>query len=280
MAADWMSTGRVKLDRAKEQLLNLDAEVRAFMDSRPYHTIAKPDGEPGRLRIRFEQIKNPPLRFGAIAGEIMHHLRSCLDTTWRCAIDDWPADSADPRGGSGGFLISSSAEKFESAMARAVKSPRKEAMGALKDIKPYGGGNEYLCLLHDGNVQDKHVALIPAFMTMNEVTIDPIKSISEMLSKGFTNLPGFTVTKRSSGKPIPIKINPICPVKDPTEILVSVVGGKMDMHPSAKLEVAFGEPEAIKGKPLLRTLRAFLGEVERVIETFARAGLIDDGISR
>jgi hypothetical protein len=68
-----------KLDRAKENIFNLDAEITVSFEKCVYPVLQVND--PKLLLEAIEYHKNliiPP-RFSVLAGEAVHHLRSCFD---------------------------------------------------------------------------------------------------------------------------------------------------------------------------------------------------------
>jgi hypothetical protein len=77
---------RVKLDRAKEHAEVFKAEVDRFAAEKPYpfHVVTLY----GNNIYDVEWVRNPPARWGAIAGDCVHNLRSALDhIAWDLASD-------------------------------------------------------------------------------------------------------------------------------------------------------------------------------------------------
>ena len=69
-----------KLDRAEEQIKLLEGELRTYVEARPYRLTEEVEAQPDNtLLIRYQDVKEPDLRFGVILGEIVHDLRSALD---------------------------------------------------------------------------------------------------------------------------------------------------------------------------------------------------------
>src|SRR3990172_9130088 len=68
-----------KLERANENILNLEREIIAFLQDGTYRVI--PNQEPESVQEAIEAHANRiiPRRFSILSGEIIHHLRSCLD---------------------------------------------------------------------------------------------------------------------------------------------------------------------------------------------------------
>jgi hypothetical protein len=48
----------------------------------------------------------------------------------------------------------------------------------------------------------------------------------------------------------------------------------MEMQPEFRIEIAFGEIEAIKGKPVATTLSQITGAVDGIAQAFIAAGLL------
>jgi hypothetical protein len=78
--ADRLAGAKAKLDRAEEQL---DAQDREWVEWRereePWGADCEVGDEGKRLIFVFKMLKPVPLRFGVIAGEIVHDMRSALD---------------------------------------------------------------------------------------------------------------------------------------------------------------------------------------------------------
>lgn len=68
-----------KLKRTNENILNLDAEIARFFEEGKYPVLPEHDRESLLEAIEYHKNRVVPLRFSVLAGEIVHHLRSCLD---------------------------------------------------------------------------------------------------------------------------------------------------------------------------------------------------------
>lgn len=76
-----------KLNRAEEQLNLLGEELTDYVESRPYSVSSEPD-QRGALKVfTYQNVRHPPARFGVIAGEAVHDMRSCLDhLVWQLVL--------------------------------------------------------------------------------------------------------------------------------------------------------------------------------------------------
>jgi hypothetical protein len=70
----------LKLERAREHLQNLHAEIREWFEGDTYRYVPKLDPKSGKKRIYFEVLQDPPARFSLIIGDCLHNLRSALDS--------------------------------------------------------------------------------------------------------------------------------------------------------------------------------------------------------
>lgn len=68
-----------KLKRAQENVLNLESEIVRFFNESDYPVFSKDDNQLLLKQIEYHRNRPIPLRFAVLAGEIIHHLRSCFD---------------------------------------------------------------------------------------------------------------------------------------------------------------------------------------------------------
>lgn len=68
-----------KLKRTDENIRNLETEISRFFQDGKYPIVPEHDRELLLEAIHYHKNRVIPLRFSVLAGEIVHHLRSCLD---------------------------------------------------------------------------------------------------------------------------------------------------------------------------------------------------------
>jgi hypothetical protein len=68
-----------KLKRADENIVNLQAEVSRFFQECEYPVMPKVQDKEHTKALAYYKSMKIPLRFSVLSGEIVHHLRSCLD---------------------------------------------------------------------------------------------------------------------------------------------------------------------------------------------------------
>jgi len=77
---------RAKLDRAKETIESLALEISTFESRIPPPFQVTREHRGNEYVFIASGVATAPLRFAVIAGEIVHHMRSCLDHTIRALV--------------------------------------------------------------------------------------------------------------------------------------------------------------------------------------------------
>jgi hypothetical protein len=267
---NWGSSGAIKIERAKEHIRYLEGEITALKERRPYEAIPEDEPESGDYVLRARIREQLPLRWGAIAGDVIHNLRSALDLLWRQVRS--PNASAETP--TEKFPFFNSLKALETRLAREKKGRAKASMKVVKAINAYKGGNDLLGLLRTVDDINQHRLLLPAHAAVGSTIMDMSVGQAELWAKSFPDRP------KVSFPPMPIEwiwIDPVCPVENGTELYrvrAAARGPVVDMNPKIPYEIAFCEPEILKRKPVIATLNQFFGEVEGIAETFIRAGLL------
>lgn len=167
---DWTTSGRIKIERAKQHITDLQADIRAFHERHLYEIVGEDDVDTGDWVLKAKIIEVPPPRWGAMAGDAIHNLRASLDILWRFLM--YPSSSSDTDDRRTQFPIMQSAKLFKARFSRPIKGSRRAAVDLLKAVKPYKGGNDLLWLLHQLDIIDKHRGLVPAYSTVGTTIID------------------------------------------------------------------------------------------------------------
>lgn len=250
--SEWASSGAVKIERAKEHINNLMAEVDALMESEPYSITAE-DNPETRFRIYRAHVRDkPPIRWGAIAGDAIHNLRSSLDVLWRIVLPD-----GKNRRRKDGFPVLKSAHEFETRFNGVKEGPRKAPVDILRVLKPYKGGNDLLWMLDVLSNEDKHHVLIP---------------VAHALAGLHTEIFGGPTVMRFDV----MKGRPAAIMEDGAEIASVHFQWLTNVHvqPHFTFAVAFGEIDGVECQPIVPTLHQIAGMVDCVVESFAGPGLL------
>ena len=160
-AEERLQTIRAKIQRANEHIRELNVEVRAFLDTppQPYVVDTKRDPESRELIYYVATAaERVPSKIALIVGDVVENLRSALDyLAYQLVLVGSPG--IEP-GRNVYFPISENATRYESETPGKVKGMRKDAIKAIKALKPYRGGNDLLWILHRLNNINKHRAVI------------------------------------------------------------------------------------------------------------------------
>lgn len=175
MARDRTTELRVKIERAKEHLSNLESEITAFLVGNPYKVVLDYNTNPQFFFVRINVSSEIPLRFSAIVGDVIHNLRTSLDML----IQQLIVTNGESPNTHSKFSICDTADEFERKITKpAIQRMGQAAVDLLKSTKPYrfgDDGNKLLCALHDLDVKDKHKLLLLTGCAYQVLTIDPRK---------------------------------------------------------------------------------------------------------
>src|SRR5215467_15939846 len=84
---DFIGIGE-KLKRAQENIFNLDKEITLFFEEGDHPALPKHDEKLFHEAIAYQKNRVIPPRFSVLAGEIVHHLRSCFDhIVWHFSVE-------------------------------------------------------------------------------------------------------------------------------------------------------------------------------------------------
>jgi hypothetical protein len=157
-----------KLKRSDENIVNLNGEVASFFQTSDYPVIPHPDDKLWQKAIDYHTNRKIPLRFSVLAGEIVHHLRSCLDhVVWHFSDDtarrkhptmlEFPVFKREPISEK---EIARYEGKIQGISSVAVR-------GLIETLQPYhvgaDGANHFIGVVHDMDRFDKHRELVIVF---------------------------------------------------------------------------------------------------------------------
>jgi hypothetical protein len=153
---------RVKIERAKRNLTDLETEISAHTDR--YLSVAI-GTRVSHQRGSFWQMSTEPtyrlpvLPWNALslAGDVIHNLRSALDhLAYQLAVvgthGKEPSRQVE-------FPIAKDFSTYENSKAKKVEGMRPDAVKFIDDLKPYKGGNDLLWKIHELDNIDKHRVL-------------------------------------------------------------------------------------------------------------------------
>src|SRR5687768_4903488 len=123
----------VKIERAKKHVDDLNVAVCSFLDSKPYLVGAKRDPQTRRPIYYLTSVQSVPTTIAAIAGDVLHALRSALDHLAFSLVEvsGIALTTKERRDISFPILDTEDAAKYKSDRARKVKGMRPQAIKAI-----------------------------------------------------------------------------------------------------------------------------------------------------
>ena len=237
---------RLKTERAKKHIRNLEGEIIAFGMGEPYRIATEIDADTGEKIYRMKVFGGISGEWPLIIGDAVHNLRSALDhLAWQLveANGSVPNDRTD-------FPIRKGPTEYENTTKRPkIEGISPGAVGILDSIKPYKGGNDTLWTLHQLDVFDKHRLPIVTALVVDRVTITKAEGGTSRFVARF---------RREAFLEDGAEVGRMPPPFDDSD--------KVDFKLS--LVVSFVEPKIVEGKAVVQLLNQFCAAVEGVVDLF------------
>jgi hypothetical protein len=228
---------RVKIERAKKHLVDLERELRSKSRSKYTKLImTHEDPQTGEQSRRFQVVRTAAFNSIATAGDVIQNLRTALDHLANQLIlvaGNHPTSA-------NCFPISKDFTAYEKDKARRVEGMRAEAKEAIDRVKPYGGGNDFLWRLHRLNIIDKHRLLF---------TVDNYFVYSADWINHWSGFNTFTVNASQPD-------------------FAGLFSRKEEDKIQLRLSNALGEAKILQGDPLLPALQQLVNVVEDLVLSF------------
>jgi hypothetical protein len=143
---------RVKIERAKKHLAEIDAEMAQVGNEKMKVLLEEVNPTSGHRFEEFQMLRRMPFNAIATAGDVVHNLRSTLDHLANHLVF---ANGQKPTLRTE-FPIAKDSATYERDKVRKVEGMATISKETIDRLKPYKGGNEPLWLLHDFDNIDKH----------------------------------------------------------------------------------------------------------------------------
>lgn len=168
-----------RLERANESIHNLNSEITAFL--KPPKAVFSEDKEKAAYKFleHARSKREVPLRFGVIAGEIAHHLRSVLDhIMWLLSSEQYRREHETLIA----FPVCLTEPRKKNELTRyngKIQGIRSSsAIALIKKLQPYKTPNpvdDPLAILHDLDRIDKHQTLVLMMSNWNTSLSIPLR---------------------------------------------------------------------------------------------------------
>ena len=170
-----------KLNRAKENIFNLNSEIERFFNESDYPAIPEDDHQTLLKAIEYHQNRVVPPRFSVLAGEVIHHLRSCFDhIVWHFSTGpkqnnipvDFPVFPEEP-------IDKKELARFEGKIQRITNLKVRALIEGLQPHKSADPLDDPLFIIHNFDIVDKHRELLLCFSAGSRVFPIVLKPILE-----------------------------------------------------------------------------------------------------
>lgn len=261
-----LSGALAKIKRANKHISDLGAEKTRFLNTRPYSATPEYYPDHNQTVYFLDHFSPTPPCIPLIAGDAAHNLRSALD------LLAWALYRRANKKGSGThiyFPITETPEKYKSQSGGKVKGISITDTQAIDAIKPYGGGNDDLWGLHQLDIADKHKLLPTPVIGIGRFGFHVTAEMIEREFKGFIKFSPGSFEDKTVWFDAPPNSRDTLAFKpgDP----VAAVAGDRELHKDVELtfDIAFGEPEVFKGRPIFETLVQLSNLVEGIVNSFS-----------
>jgi hypothetical protein len=239
-----------KLKRANQNIQNLKAEIDTFLQRGDYPVLPHPDRETWQEAVDYHRNKRIPIRFGVLAGEIVHHLRSSLDhVIWH--FSDGKSRSDDPNGLEFPIFEVEPDPTDKNALRRYNRKVQgitnTQVLTWIKEMQPYNAwpdvSDDALLIVHNMDRFDKHreLAIVDSSAL---VTFPP--EMMEISRKALLYTEGKLPTSENA-----------------------ILSKALKDHAKVTPNVAFREFGKRKGQPVIPGLAKLSDEVSVLIAVFA-----------
>jgi|ERR1019366_511563 hypothetical protein len=226
---------RVKIERAKKHLLDVEREVLVFRDKQRHVVFSDADFAPGKFSAPIHDVHVVRiLTFNILcgAGDVIQNLRTALDHLANHLV----AVAGKPPTRRIEFPIAKDSTTYERDKAAKVEGMRPEAVEAIDRLKPYKGGNDLLWKIHELNNIDKHRMV---FTIDNDAIME-----DDWLPPG-----GYAVR---TGNPT----------------FASVFDDEIEKNVEFEIDEAISKSQIVQGDALLPTLHQMIDFVEGLVFSF------------
>lgn len=251
-----------KLERANQHLDLLKYEIGLFRENQPYLTIGQFE-TPRQYVVRFRVMREPPIMWSVIVGEIAHNLRSALDySAWQLVLIN---NNTPGRWTSFPIFIDRAAWLKDVAQRDPGRSPGPlegvvKGWTEVEALQPFNAGDpreDPLAQLQWLSNTDKHRLVVAGFWCLPDVPLMMDREIIDRVAGPEFGTIRNPDERLQDGAPI-FEMNFNDP-QDPSD---------MDMDFSTPISIAFGERRPALTLDRLRLLYEKVANTVQAFESF------------
>lgn len=150
---------KLKIERAKHHINDLHRRLKIFEATNFYRLLIEYNPNTDKNILKVTQTQPIPDDFALVIGDALHNLKSALDFS----VSDVLLKVIGRRSKHAKFPVYSTRDSLVGAIKGGdINQAPKEIIDFIVDVvKPYDGGNEAICALHEFDILDKHMLLLP-----------------------------------------------------------------------------------------------------------------------
>jgi hypothetical protein len=244
----------LKVKRANQQIQNIWTGLEAFRKREPHGVRAERDEQARQLTFIFLQDPFPPL-LPLVVGEFIHNLHSALDhLVWELVILETGVPSKSTKLQ---FPIFLDPTGYANRGLQKLAGIGPKARAIIEELQPFRtgeGSSSPLWQLYQLSVWDKHKSLALCTMIPHGFRIGPFPT--EHIEEMWASPPGILKHEAVMGW---VRFKPSAPFPTASPM-------KMDAY--IAYQVAFEQPESVRGKELFHTINAFGERVADILYRF------------
>jgi len=256
-AADSLAKVRAKIKRANKHIQDAKSIIEAFRNTDPYGVRVEIDLESGHKIQRVHQRAPVPEELSLVIGDAVHNLRSALDhLAWQLVEKNGNTPDRHTC-----FPIYDAPKVGKAAANPKIKGINPAAATILETVQPYQAGYGNLRMLHDLDIIDKHRLVLVAAIGLSSIA-SPVIDMQKTGGQAVT----FQICSPQAFGP-----DSSAMLEDGT-IIGAVIAGMMpeqDQKFNLSFDIAFCDPQIVKGKPVIEVLAQLAQLVDGVVSQFA-----------
>jgi hypothetical protein len=234
-----MREARLKVERAKNHIADFDVERIKAVGLDTYLMVPYFDAESDFTRYVLENVPIIPPVIPLILGDAIHNLRTALDYV-ACQL---VRDAGNSVKGVY-FPIAETPERYKTGSPGKTHGMPVTAKSDIDRLCPYKGGNNLLWGLHSLDIIDKHHLLVVIAMRLGKLEM--------------------TLTREPTEHRFAVPA-----LLEAGDVLLFIKGNHVtDRQTRVLIDIAFGEPDVLAGRPIMETLNQMVHYIERVIAHF------------
>lgn len=260
---------KLKVERAKKHIAELEAAIEAFHSTYPYRVTQNEDPQTGEFVVRVQVEKVVPDALSAVIGDAVHNLRCALDYV----VCDLVRAHSDHDGQFRNFPVEKRPKRLKAGSIGKIAGVSAMAERTIIRLTNCNAWHSRMWALHWLDIFDKHNCIVAIAAATTKATakvgvpgifVGPDGAL-RLLSPGPDSIPLLM----DAGTPEQFRITSLS--EDNVEIYRASGGFEEEIQ--ITFGIAFGKTEIVEGQSIPETLREFAEIVERTIEIMERHAL-------